>query len=92
MTKLVDMKNIGTSLAQRMEEAGISSPDFLLAIGTKQAFLKVYEAYPDACINHLYAISGAIEGVRWHNLSDDIKADLKDFYNSLQLNVTRRTR
>lgn len=83
MTQLVDMKNIGTALAQRMESAGITSPDFLVDIGTKQAFLKVLEVYPEACINHLYAIAGAIEGVRWHNLSNDIKADLKDFYNSL---------
>ena len=83
MTKLVDMKNIGAALAQRMQEAGINSAEELAAMDVKLAFFKVMEVYPDACINHLYAIAGAIEGIRWHNLSDDTKADLKAFYNSL---------
>jgi len=83
MTKLVDMKNIGATLAKRMTEANINSAEELSSLDAKQAFLKVLEIYPDACINHLYAIAGAIEGIRWHNLSDDTKADLKDFYNSL---------
>lgn len=83
MTKLVDMKNIGAALAQRIQEAGINSAEELAAMDVKLTFLKVMEVYPDACINHLYAIAGAIEGIRWHNLSDDTKADLKAFYNSL---------
>ncbi|MBX4260419.1 TfoX/Sxy family protein (plasmid) [Clostridium estertheticum] len=31
----------------------------------------------------LYAIEGAIEGIRWHYLSDDIKQELKVFYKTL---------
>lgn len=81
--KLADMNNIGKSLSERMELANIKSSDDLIALGAKEAFLKVKSVYPDACINHLYAIAGAIEGVRWHHLSDETKKDLKDFYNNL---------
>ncbi|MDR1301443.1 MAG: TfoX/Sxy family protein [Treponema sp.] len=34
-----------------------------------------------ACYNRLCAIEGAIQGIRWHNLSDEIKNELKQFYN-----------
>ena len=33
-----------------------------------------------ACINRLMALEGAIRGVKKNQLPDDIKADLKDFY------------
>lgn len=35
-----------------------------------------------ACINRLYAIEGAIQGVRWHAMSDQVKSGLKEFYNT----------
>ena len=28
------------------------------------------------------ALEGAIQNIRWHNLSDDDKENLKEFYNS----------
>ncbi len=33
-----------------------------------------------ACINRLMALEGAIEGVKKTMLSDEVKADLKEFY------------
>ena len=84
MTQLSDMKNIGATLADRMKDAGIKNGDELVSLGAKQAFLKVKSLYPDACINHLYAIEGAIEGIRWHNLPSETKSDLKDFYNEFK--------
>ncbi|MBZ9688850.1 TfoX/Sxy family protein [Clostridium estertheticum] len=35
-----------------------------------------------ACINRLYALKGAIQGIRWHNLSNEVKNELKKFYNT----------
>lgn len=83
MTKLADMKNIGKTLADRMEFASIKSSEDLVELGAKKAFIKIISVYPEACINHLYAIEGAIQDIRWHHLPDKVKADLKDFYNSL---------
>ncbi len=31
----------------------------------------------------LYALEGAIEGIRWYSLSNDIKQELKEFYKTL---------
>jgi len=84
MTQLSDMKNIGSTLASKMTEAGIENSDDLISLGAKKAFIKVKSVYPDACINHLYAVAGAIEGIRWHNLSNETKLDLKDFYNEFK--------
>ena len=30
----------------------------------------------------LYALEGAIQGIRWHDLSKEKKDNLRDFYNS----------
>jgi DNA transformation protein len=35
---------------------------------------------PSACYMRLCGLEGAIRGVRWHDLPDDVKADLKVFY------------
>ncbi len=53
--------------------------------GSKGAFLRLKTLYPEeTCINMLYAIEGAIRGVRWHNLEQDIKTDLLDYYNRIK--------
>jgi len=35
------------------------------------------------CINMLFALEGAIQGIRWHGLSHERKQELKEFYNFL---------
>lgn len=83
MNTLANLPNIGKALAERMAQANIQSADALIKMGAKTAFLRVKTVYPDACINHLYAVEGAIQGIRWHNLPDDTKKDLKSFYDAL---------
>lgn len=83
MSDLKDMPNIGRTLADRMQAAGITTSDDLKTIGSKEAFIKVLSVFPEACINQLYAMEGAIQNIRWHHLPDESKANLKDFYNSL---------
>ena len=34
-----------------------------------------------ACLNRLMALEGAIQNIRWHNLSEEDKDNLRDFYN-----------
>jgi hypothetical protein len=31
------------------------------------------------CMNRLYVLEGAIDGIRWHNLSEEAKSELKEF-------------
>lgn len=59
---------------------GISSADELKKTGTKSAWLKIQEIDESACINRLMALEGAIQGVKKTMLSDEVKADLKKFY------------
>lgn len=49
-------------------------------MSAKAAWLKIQEIDELACINRLMALEGAIEGVKKTMLSDEVKADLKEFY------------
>ena len=59
---------------------GIDSFDKLKETGAKAAWLKIQEIDESACINRLMALEGAIQGVKKTMLSDEVKADLKEFY------------
>jgi DNA transformation protein len=77
---LSDLPNIGTTLAQRLSEIGISTPEELIRLGSKTAFIRLKVADPTTCINTLMALEGAVLGIRWHHLSEDSKLELKQFY------------
>ncbi|WP_125718713.1 TfoX/Sxy family protein [Flavobacterium ustbae] len=73
------MPNIGDTLANKLIEAEIHDPSELRALGTENAFIKVKTIDPTACINMLYALEGAIQNIRWHNLDKNRKAELREF-------------
>lgn len=83
MSELTALANIGKTLADRLEQAGITTSHQLKELGVKEVFVRVKCVYPDACINHLYAIEGAVQNIRWHNISSERKKELKSFYDSL---------
>ena len=82
MNALSDLPNIGKVLEGQLKEIGIDTYELLNEAGSKKAWLKIKEIDESACVNRLYALEGAIEGIRYHNLSEDKKKELKDFYNS----------
>ncbi|MCL6591126.1 MAG: TfoX/Sxy family protein [Firmicutes bacterium] len=84
MTKLTEMPNIGATLAQKLQKAGINSPQDLIGAGTKEAFLRLKTMDNGACFNMLCALEGAIRGIRWHDLDETVKADLKRFYQAIK--------
>ena len=84
MTKLSDMPNIGKELERQLNEVGINTPDQLIKLGSKEAFLRIKSMDSSACINRLYALEGAVLNIRWHYLPQDIKNELKSFYASLE--------
>ena len=81
LERLSKMPNIGSTLEKKLIEAGINTPEELKKLGSKDAFIKIKFVDNTACYNMLCALEGAIQGVRWHNLSDDTKKDLKSFFN-----------
>jgi TfoX C-terminal domain len=83
--KLSHLPNIGKELEKKLIQAEIDSPEKLLDQGSEIAFLRIKTLYPeDVCINMLYALEGAVHGVRWHGLDKDVKQNLRQFYYQLK--------
>jgi TfoX-like protein len=83
MSVLTDLPNIGSTLAKKLTDAGITSFQELKDSGSENAIIRISTLEKSgACINMLFALEGAIQGIRWHGLSSDRKNQLKDFYNS----------
>ena len=84
MSDLTKLPNIGQELAKRLELAEIYSPEQLLEIGAEKAFVRLKTVFPQACHNQLYALEGAIQGIRWHGISKERKQELQEFMRMFQ--------
>ncbi len=82
MSAMTDLANIGPKLEVQLAEVGIATPAELRAAGSREAWLRIKAIDPSACLMRLCALEGAIRGVRWHSLDEDVKAELKAFYHS----------
>jgi len=80
MGELAYLHNIGTEVEKQLNQVGIETCEQLQTIGSRQAWLQIRAIDPSACCNRLYALEGAIQGIRWHNLSPESKKELKEFY------------
>jgi DNA transformation protein len=70
--------NLGAVSAGWLEDAGITSFAQLERLGSVAAFLQVRAVHPRASANLLYALEGAIEGVRWDLLPRERRDALRD--------------
>ncbi|MCL2674978.1 MAG: TfoX/Sxy family protein [Firmicutes bacterium] len=84
MGALTKLPNIADKLAKQLNDAGISTAERLREVGSKEAWLRILASDPSACFMRLCALEGAIRGVRWHYLPDDVKQDLKKFYSEVK--------
>lgn len=84
MGELSKLPNIGKVVEKQLNEVGINTVDELIDIGSKETWLKIKEIDESACINRLMALEGAIQNIRWHDLADEDKNNLKDFYTSFK--------
>lgn len=80
MGELSKLSNIGKAIEEQLIQVDINTADELKKIGAKAAWLKIQQIDESACINRLMALEGAIRGVKKSMLPDDVKVDLKDFY------------
>lgn len=80
MGELSKLPNIGKKVEEQLLQVGIYSADELKRVGAKAAWLRIQEIDESACIHRLMALEGAIQGVKKTMLSDEVKADLKEFY------------
>jgi len=84
MNELTKIPNIGEVLAAKLLQAGIRNEKELKACGSENALIKLATITKnDVCICSLYALEGAIQGIRWHQLDKSRKQELKEFYHQL---------
>ncbi len=84
MQRLSDLPNIGKTMEKRLAAVGINDVETLMQTGSKKAFIKLRFREGDTCFNSLCSLEGAIQGIRWHYLSNETKADLKKFFDSFK--------
>jgi DNA transformation protein and related proteins len=85
MCELTKLPNIGKVLTEKLLMAGINSGQDLRNIGAENAIIKISTFdNNEICINMLYALEGAIQGIRWHKLSPKRKMELLDFFRLLK--------
>ncbi len=80
MSELTSLPNIAKAMDQQLREANIHTAEDLKSVGAREAWLRIFAFDPSACYNRLCGLEGAIRGVRWRDLPEDVKADLKTFY------------
>jgi len=71
LSQLTDLPNIGNKLADELKKVGINSPQQLKELGSVAAALRISSGKPLKGYNMLYALEGAIRGVRWHELQKE---------------------
>lgn len=83
MAKLSDLQNIGKVLEARLVEAGVDTPETLRELGSREALVRLREADRARASRELYALEGAIRGIKDTALPEEVKAELRAFHKSL---------
>ena len=76
--KLSELPNIGKELEKKLGSVGIHTPNELKNLGSVEALRRISKTNNSGCLSMLYALEGAIQGIRWHHLSADDKRRLKE--------------
>ncbi|MGA2408493.1 MAG: TfoX/Sxy family protein [Bacteroidales bacterium] len=76
--------NIGKNTETKLMQVGIDSFEKLEAMGSEQVFLRLQTIDPGACLNLLYGLEGAIEGIKWNELPSEKKQALLQFHKMAQ--------
>ena len=80
MHKLTHLPNIGPVLAEKLNRIGITTFETLEEMGSVEAVFRIGVTDETACYNMLYALEGAIRGVRWHAIPKNDRENLKVQY------------
>jgi DNA transformation protein len=64
-------------LGKRLRTVGIDTREKLEKLGDADAFLRLCATFPeDACVHTRLALAGAVRGIRWHDLPQDVQAQV----------------
>jgi DNA transformation protein len=85
MGELIDMPNVGRVLAENLRAVGVQTPDDLIRLGSRDAFIRIRQSVDDgACLHMLYGLEGAVQGIPDSQLSAEDKDSLKSFFRDLE--------
>lgn len=80
MGELLKLQNIGKVVEEQLNEVGIFTEEELKEIGSKEAWIRIRQIDDSACIHRLMGLEGAVQGIKKSLLSEEKKADLREFY------------
>ncbi len=78
--KLIDLRNIGTKIAGRLNEAGIFSEEELRFYGAVEAHKMIKKNHPNETLPvcyYLYSFEGALCNKHWNEIGEEKKKKLK---------------
>ncbi|GEO47545.1 TfoX/Sxy family protein [Companilactobacillus kimchii] len=81
--KLTDLPNIGKVLNEQLSKINVTDVVTLKKLGSQKVYLKLKSLKaPDRfyCIQMLYSLEGAIQGVPYTKLSSEKKTELLNFF------------
>lgn len=78
------LPNIGKVLADSLKEVGIETANDLITCGSENAFIRLFTVDNNSCLSKLFALEGAVQGIRWHNLDESRKKELRHFFGMLK--------
>lgn len=81
MGELANLPNIGPEIERQLNQAGIYTAEEFKNTGSKAAWLKIFAFDESACYNRLLGLEGAVRGISKKQLAEEVKKDLKAFYN-----------
>jgi len=76
-----ELKNIGSTVAQRLHEVGIRTKDDLERVGAVTAYCEIKQRHPAArtpLCYYLYSLEGALQGRHWDDIGDGVKERLRN--------------
>jgi DNA transformation protein len=74
--RLRDLMNLGPASEKMLKAVDIRTPEDLEALGAVEAFRRVRDCELNPSLNLLYALEGALTGVPWNELPDELRARL----------------
>jgi DNA transformation protein len=84
MDDLTQLPNIGPVLAEKLNQIGVTTYDELAEMGSVEALIRIGQTDITAFANMLYALEGAILGVRWHDIPKEHRDKVKEqFYQAI---------
>ena len=72
----IALPNLGPKSVQMLASAGIHSLEQLQHLGSVAAYVRVKKVAPAASLNLLWALEGALTGLRWQDVAREHRTSL----------------